>query len=314
MATEALKQSREATGIVRLAVLAYALALALATPSARALDAKPHIVVNFGIEAPAFKRNLPELADAEQAIATQIAAQIAERYAFADWTVAPRDATSRLGSLILRLEEDATTVPNPRIVVAWYRESVDAADAVKLAIPETEIYAPTNPNWDTNSRRNLQTRVLDKLSQSMRADNFYDSLFTLFLRTLPIATSASAEADNHAVAMPLGWREMLLAPESVVIVRFVKHGDAQTESGSLRLNPVAPQIVPPDSADAPSTTLLLGAVSAATLGIHTLALTANWNDQLPALLQGADVRCYLVDYKPVEFAGTSDGLVLDPGL
>ncbi len=107
------------------------------------------------------------------------------------------------------------------------------------------------------------------------------------------------------------WREMLLAPESVLIVRFSKQVGVSAETGSLRLNPVAPRVVL-DAATNTTATLLRGGVDTATVGVQKINLVNNWSDRLPELLRGAEVRTYIVDYKPLEFVGTGDGLVLGP--
>lgn len=288
------------------------LLLLLPVPYAHALDAKPHIVVNFNIEAPTFQRNLPERGAAQDAIGRQLAALIAQRFAFADWTVTAGDAESRLGALVLKLEEDDSTVPNPRIVVRWYGAAGPAVVAGKqLPIPAVEIYAPTNPNWDTNSRRNFQTRVLGKLVDIMRADAFYDQLFSVFVSKLPIAEQVKAVANDRAIDVPVAWRELLLAPESVVVVRFRINSGTAVETGTLKLNPIAPRLVVLDPATNTTSTLLRGAVDEATVGVHRLHLVGNWNDELPNLLNGADVTCYLVKYKPLEFGAVDAGLVLN---
>ncbi len=290
-----------------------ALLLACSPLGIYALDSKPHIVVGFEIKVPAFERNLPQRAAAQETIARELAKQLAQRFAFADWTIVPRDDQARLGSLLLRLEEEPNTVPNPRIAVRWYGSvGISSVAAKEISIPAVEVYEPTNPNWDTNSRRNFETRVMDKLAAAMRTDAFYDVLFKNFVRNLPISTSVTAQASDRAIDVPMRWREMQLAPESVLVVRFSKQVGATAETGSLRLNPVAARIVVLDTATNTTTTLLRGGVDTATLGVQKINLVNNWSDRLPELLRGAEVRTYIVDYKPVEFVGTGDGLVLDP--
>lgn len=310
MATHTLTRPASTVASSLASTLASAALLAFTASASWALDSKPHVVVNFDIVAPAFKLNLPQRSAAQATLGNEIASQVAQRYAFADWTLTPRDDQARLGTLSLRLEEEPNTVPNPRIVVKWYG-GADAASAKELAIPPIEVYAPTNPNWDTNSRANFETRVTDKLREAMRSDAFFEQFFKVFLRTLPIAKQVRTAPADRAIDLPVTWRELLLAPESVVVVRFRRASDAGAEAGTLTLNPVAPRRVVLDSANNVTATLLRGAVDEAVVGVHRLDLVGNWNDRLPALLNNAEVRAYLVEYKPLDFADTDDGLVLD---
>src|SRR5271170_6855957 len=113
------------TGIVWLVCV-----LLCATPSANALDSKPHVIVRVEIQAPAFVRNLPQRLQSQDALSEHLAKLFAQRYAFADWPTAPRATEAELGGLLLRLEEDASSVPNPSIVLRWY--GVFGADPTKL--------------------------------------------------------------------------------------------------------------------------------------------------------------------------------------
>lgn len=284
--------------------------LACAPWSAWALDTKPHVVVNFEIVAPAFKLNLPQRSAAQTTLGAEVSSQVAQRFGFADWTLTPRDDQARLGLLLLKLEEEPNTVPNPRIVVKWYG-GADAATAKELPLPPIEVYAPTNPNWDTNSRANFETRVIDKLREAMRNDAFYDQFFKVFLRTLPIAKTVKALPSDRAIDVPVTWRDMLLAPDSVIVVRFRPAADAASEPGQLTLKPVMQRRVLIDAANNVTSTFLRGAVDTALIGVHRLDLVGNWNDRLPALLNNAEARAYLVEYKPLDFADTDEGLVLD---
>lgn len=289
------------------------LAMLFAASNALALDTKPHVLVRFEITAPAFVRNLPQRSQSQQSLSEQLAAQMAERYAFADWPVTARDGNAKLGELVLRLEEDGTTEPNPSIVVRWYA-SFGANDVAlqRLPLPEVPIYEPSNPNWDTNSRRDFETRVLSRMNEKTRSDAFYGAFFQIFIRNLSIASTVHAQSGDHVIDVPMQWRDMLLAPESVIVVRFKKTRGAVAEQGSLRLSPVTARILPQDPSTQLSVTMLRGSVDQALFAAQPLNLVSNWNDRLPELLTDAEVRCYIFDYKPVEFAGTAGGLVIDP--
>jgi hypothetical protein len=285
-----------------------ALALGVAAPAAWPLDDKPHVLVQFEIVAPAFRLNLPQRSVAQSNIGNEVALQIAQRYAFADWTVTPRDGETRLGALLLKLEEE-NAVPNPRIVMRWYAGS-DPASATKLPIPAVVLYAATDANWDTNSRPTFETRVTDKLREAMSNDGFYEQLFTHFVQTQPIVKSAKATITDRAIDVPVSWRQMLLGQSSIVELRFTPRDVPDGDPAQLTLTPViARQVV--DASTNSTATLLRGAVNEARIGVTMLPLTQNWNERLPTLLRDAEVSGYLKKYEPGEFAGTAGGLVVD---
>lgn len=286
-----------------------AIAACVAAQAAWSLDDKPHVVVQFEIVATAFKLNLPQRSVAQTNVGTEVATQIAQRYAFADWTLTPRDAQTRLGALVLKLEEE-NAVPNPRVVMRWYA-GVDVASAAKLPIPAVVLYAATDANWDTNSRQTFETRATDKLREAMSNDGFYEQLFTHFVQAHPIVKNAKATITDRAIDVPVNWRQMLLGESSVVEMRFTPRDVPDGDRAQLTLTPVIARQVVVDAATNSTATLLRGAVNEARVGVTALPLTANWNDQLPDLLRDADVSCYLTKYEPGEFAGTAGGLVID---
>jgi len=282
---------------------------------ALAVDSKPHVVVKFEVAVPAFARNLPNRTQTQDAIGQNLAQRIAGRYPFADWSIAPHSKDARLGSLVLRLEEDNSTAPNPRIVAVWY-EQVDTPTAEpstlsKLDIEPIEIYEATNPNWDTNDEKDFATRVTGKLAAAMRSDDFYALFFQLFVQHLSIASNVLAQANDRTIEMPMHWRDMLLAPESVVMVSFRKVTSAGLEKGSIRLSPVSARVQIQDAANNVTATTLRGTVERASFGPKALDLVQHWNDQLPELLRDAVIACFIVDYKRADDNGMLDGIALN---
>jgi hypothetical protein len=287
-----------------------ALLLACTPLCVHALDVRPHIVVAFEIKAPAFERNLPERAAAQENIGRELAKRIEQHIGVIDWTVTPRDQQARLGTLVLRLEEEPNTAPNPRIVVNWYGHEENKPPHA-LGIPAIEVYEPTNPNWDTNSRRLFETRVTSKLLEAINSEEFYDTLFKSFVRGLPISTTASAQPGTQIVDIPLHWRDMLLASTSEIIVRFSKQTGSTVEKGDLHLTPVESQTFEADTTTHAISTRLRGRVQSTDFGLDETNLATKWKDVLPDLLRNATVNCLLYKYQQAD-ADTVADLDLGP--
>lgn len=273
---------------------------------ARADETRPQVGVRFEILAPTFKRNLPERAQAELALARRLAEQLAQRYRFASWKVPPEAAASALGALILRLEEQPGA-PNPRIVVKWFGSFGPGATSVmELGLPPLEVYPPTDPNWDTNNRADFESRVSGRLFGVTMTDGFDDLLFSMFVRELPIASSVTAVPADKAIMMPLVWQDVLLSEESKVVVRISKSVGAATQRGTLLLGLITER--PKD----PGLGMVQGCIREATFAGRKLDPVDCWHPEIPEFLNGAQVRCFISEYHATEFAGTRDGLVIDP--
>src|SRR6266702_1199321 len=101
-------------------------AAAFVMASDAALAGKPEVLVQFEIAVPAFQRNLPQRAQAEQAIAAAIAAELERQYVFAHWLAqAPAQPQMQLGRLVLRMDQNPAMQPNPQVFVHWFGARAD---------------------------------------------------------------------------------------------------------------------------------------------------------------------------------------------
>jgi len=272
---------------------------------AHAGEGRPYVAVQFEILAPVFRRNLPQRADIETALAQRIGAQISPRFRFADWPGPAADAMTqpKLGTLVVRLEEEEAA-PTPRIVMKWYAQ-FGAGAPRELPIARIEMYSSTDPTWATNNRADFESQAGGKLASEIRTEGFYTLLFRQFVRLLPLATSVRVVPDDRVIVVPLRWQDVLLGPESSVVVRFEKKQGDLTPRGSLTLDLITKRARDPDIG------FVQGTVKDASFDGHPLELERRWNSTLPQLLKDADVRCYLAEYEQADPESTGDGLVTD---
>jgi hypothetical protein len=271
---------------------------------AQATEGRPYVAVQFKILAPKFQ-HLPQRADVETALAQKIGAQIAPHFRFADWPGPTDDVSSqpKVGTLVVRLEEEKTD-PSPRIVMKWYGQ-FGGGEPSELPIAPIEMYSPTDPTWATHDRADFETQAGGKLVPFIRTEGFYTQLLLQFVRHLPLATSIRVVPDDRVIVVPLRWQDVLLAPESSVVVRFVKRQGDAAQQGSLTLDLITRR------ARDPGIGFVQGAVQKALFDGHLLELESRWNSTLPELLNHAEVQCYLFDYVQADSESTSDGLVTD---
>jgi hypothetical protein len=287
----------------RLAIaLSAAAALALGMQPAHA--AKPEVLVQFEIEVASFNDNLPELDAALLAVRTALAAELGRQFVFADWRVAaPDPAVARLGTLVLRLSADAATRPNPRIFVNWWGTGSSAGSSLRdLGFDPIEIYSPGDLNWDTNDRRAFETRVLGQTMAKMRTTAFREELLERFLKRLPLGSSIVPHATDRVIEIPVQWTELLLSPESQLVVLFDKSVDQTKREGMMTLSRIAARVGPQANPAAPPPAFaaaLRGSITAASFDAVPIPLDAQqWNADLPELLSGATAACFISVYKP----------------
>jgi len=292
-------------------------AAAIAMASDAALAGKPEVLVQFEINVPAFTRNLPERAQAEQTVRTALAAEFERQYVFAHWLAqAPAQSQMQLGRLVLRMEQNPNTQPNPQVFVHWFGASANpGAGLVDLGFEPIEIYSPGNPNWDTNSRPDFETRLLRKTLEKVRTDAFHEEFFKRFLARLPIASAVVPQSAERVIEIPVRWSEVLLSSESELVVRFDKLVNQTKQEGSMTLGQIAARIggqtaTPEPPPEFPAR--LRGSITKASFDAKPITLDPqNWNDQLPQILSGAKASCYISVYRPRdELAGDSDRLGL----
>lgn len=291
-------------------------AAAIAVASDAALAGKPEVLVEFEIAVPAFLRNLPQRAQAEQAIASAIATELERQYVFAHWLAqAPAQPETQIGRLVLRLDQNLAMQPNPQVFVHWFgARAGPGAQLADLGFAPIEIYSPGNPNWDTNSASDFETRLLGKTLEKVQTDAFHDEFFKRFVARLPIASTIVPQAVDRVIEIPLRWNEVLFSSETELVVRFDKQVDQTKQEGSMTLGQIAARVgqsaTPVASAEFPA--LLRGSITKASFDARPITLDPqNWNDQLVQILNGANAFCYISVYKPRdELAGDPDRLGL----
>jgi hypothetical protein len=292
------------------------LAAALALAGDAAFAGKPEVLVQFEIAVPAFKRNLPQRAQAEQAVAAAVAAELERQYVFAHWLAqAPAQPQMQLGQLVLRMDQNADMQPNPQVFVHWFgARAGPGAELKELGFTPIEIYSPGNPNWDTNSAADFETRLLAKTMEKVRTDAFHDEFFKRFVARLPIASAVVPQAADRVIEIPLRWNEVLFSSETELVVRFDKLVDQTKQEGTMTLGQLAARVGPTATPAAPAEfpALLRGSITKASFDARPITLDPqNWNDQLLQILSGAKAFCYISVYKPRdELAGDSDRLGL----
>lgn len=292
------------------------LSAALALGGGAAFAGKPEVLVQFEIAVPAFQRNLPQRTQTEQAVAAAVAAELERQYAFAHWLVqAPAQPQMQLGRLVLRMDQNAAMQPNPQVFVHWFgARAGPGAQLADLGFAPIEIYSPGNPNWDTNSAADFETRVLSKTLEKVRTDAFHDEFFKLFVARLPIASSVVPQAAERVIEIPWRWNEVLFSSDTELVVRFDKLVDQTKQEGTMTLGQIAARVGPAatSATAAEFPVLLRGSITKASFDARPITLDPqNWNDQLLQILNGAQAFCYISVYKPRdELAGDSDRLGL----
>lgn len=286
------------------------LGFALAAASGAVQAGKPEVLVQFEIAVPAFERNLPERARAQQNISAALATELARSYGFANWSVqTPAHPQAQLGRLVLKMEENLQTQPNPQVSVRWFGASAESGAPPKdLELAPIEIYSPGNPNWDTNNRGNFETRLLGLTMEKMRTDAFKAEFFKQFIARLPIASTIVPQMTDRVIEVPVAWDELALSSESELKVLFAKAVDATPRQGQLTLGQIVARASDPAAAESP--VLLRGSITQAMFDARTVVLDQNWSDQVPVLLNGAQVRCYISVYKPRDPLAGDSGVLL----
>jgi len=273
---------------------------------------KPRVVVQFEVAVPAFTANLPERALAEQHVREALSTEFARRYVFADWaTKSGADGAPQLGRVVLRLEQDPNTLPNPRVYATWLGSAgiTDDGGLTDLGMERIEIYSPGNPNWDTNDRRDFETHLLDKAMEKVGTDAFYQVFFQKFLARLPIASTVEPLPNDRVIEVPLPWSDVVLSSDSKLVVRFAKSIANVTQRGSLTLTHIATRTA--QGAAGAAGSRLRGSIAEADYDGQPLTLEHSWNDRVPEILNSATARCYIADYKPPDaLVGDADLLGL----
>jgi hypothetical protein len=286
-------------------------ALLLAAPAgvlhAAPDPAKPQVRVGFEIEAPKFL-HLPGQAAARQDLAARIAGELGRRYRFADWPAGAgpaADATADppIGSLTARLVQ-VPAHPGPQILVQWFAGFGSSAP-VELNLTPIEIYAPSNPDWDTHNAAAFVSRVAQQVMPFVRSDGFQRQVLREVVQRLPIASSVEPLGAERVVVLPRMWKHLQLGQESKLVLVFTRGSGPAEEQGMLKL--VLPSQRPSD----PGLGRLQAAVHEASFGTQPLPLTQGWHAQLPALLGGARVACYIRDYHPADAPGTLGAVMLE---
>jgi hypothetical protein len=279
------------------------------------LAAKPEVVVEFEIAVPEFTQNLPERNKAIQTLRSAYAKEFQRQFVFARWlTEAPAQPQMQLGRLVVRLEQDKDTKPNPWVFVRLWGARPNGP-LKELGLPELEIYAPGNPNWDTNSRGDFETRVLTQTMEKVRNDAFREKLFKQFLAKLPISSAIEPRATERVIEIPVRWSEVLLSSETELVVEFDKQAPQGSRLGTMKLGRIATRVHGPASATGEPPEFpawLRGSITEASFDAVKIHLDQqNWSDQVPQVLTGAKALCFISKYMPRdELAGDSDRLGL----
>ena len=283
----------------RLSQCLGAIATLFAMATTNAADTKPYVAVQFEVAVPEFQRNLPQLAQAQAAVGAALAKVFADKYVFANWSASvPPPAGAQLGTLLLKLEKDDNTRPGPKVFLRFYGAIPGGAAHVR-SIPTIEIYAPSFLNWDTNDRAAFEARLIGNALPIINTAAFQDEFFQHFLALLPIASSVLLRPAERVIDIPVPWTQNLLAPESVLTVRFGKAVQQTKREGSMTLGNITAYVDPPSpSGNAAGGARLRGSITTAVFDAKPLPLDANrWNRQLPDLLSGAKTYCFITVYK-----------------
>ena len=276
----------------------------LLAPVARA-DGKPYVAVRFEITGPTFKAGLGDRAPLETKLAEAISSTISKRFRFADWPAKPAGPEGKLGALVMRLEEEAANI-GPRVVLRWYGD-LGTGSVDRLPMETIVLYPPTDPGWPTNNPAELESQVIGKLLPAIETDGFADGFLAKFIRQLPLAQSVDPRADDHVIVLPLKWADVGLGDETTIMVKFVKPQGEVSKRGTVSLDLISERLNDPGKGH------IEGGVKSASIGAQPITLQDRWSPELLDLLNGAQVKCFLVDYHPSEFGGTSGGLVTGGG-
>lgn len=289
------------------AALALGTVLLVTTGGACAADPrKPHIEVVFEIDAinaPTFRRLLPEVDKAQANLAEQLATVFAPSHRFTDWTGTPQ-AVAPMGRLIARLIEVGTTKPFPRVVVKWFIRTPSGL-VEELPLQAIEIYSPTTNLWETGNRQKFETRVFSETIKVIQVQAFQETTFKEVLSKLPIATSATPVESDRVILVPLLWRQVRLGQDSEILVQFIKTTpQGSQQRGSLTLSRIGERSRAGDGVG-----FVQGGIRDGMLDAQAMPLSQQWNAALPQLLDKATIRCFITAFKLAEY---EDGLVREP--
>ena len=292
--------------------IAIGLLLALAA-SFPALASKPEVVVEFEITVTEFTENLPEFDQAVQTVRKALATELQRQVIFANWlTAAPADPQMQLGRLVARLEQDTSTGPGPRVFVRFWGARPNGP-LKELGLPEMEIYSASNLNWDTNNRRDFETRIVSRTMEKIRNDGFRDKLVAQFLGKLPLSSAVEPKSTERVIEIPVRWSEMLLSSETVLLVQIKKSVPDGNREGDFKLVRIVAR-VDQNAANPPSAfpARLRGSLQEVRFDGQPIDLGQQaWNDEVLRLLANASVNCFILTYKPKdELEGDSDRLEL----
>ena len=266
---------------------------------------RPSVQVQFEVNVPSFAQ-LYAQPDAAKALTERLSRQLERRLGFAVWSASSPVAGAKLGRLVMRLDQDPDTRPMPRIFVSWFGASPDN-QAKDLNMSTIEVYAPTNPGWDTNDRGAFEAQLLQAAMPTVDTDAFRDVLVEKFFRRLPIASAVELQAADRVVEIPIRWNEFLLASDSKLSVQFTRLAPPTT--GSLLVSFVGPRVAPVDAAgEFPAR--VRGTITEARVDGQPIALTQNWNDTLPQVLADTKTTWTIFEYKPRDEVLNPTGEVL----
>jgi hypothetical protein len=186
-------------------------------------------------------------------------------------------------------------------VKLWGTSATPGAELRDLGFRPIDVYSATDPNWDTHNRHAFESRVLEKTLERVRTSAFADEFFLRFIRRLPIGSSVVLDANDRVIEIPVQWNEMLLSPESQLLVRFDKATPPTTREGTMTLGRIVPRLVEQTGGVAALPEFparLRGSITEASFDARPIVLNENWNEELPQILNGANASCYISIYKP----------------
>ena len=271
---------------------------------------KPEVLVQFDVAVEKFSKNLPDLDQARLTVSKSLADELQRQFVFASWLVAPStQPNTQLGRIVLKMEADDRTQPSATVYVKlWGASAAAGAELQELGFQQIDIYTASDINWATHDRRAFEARVVQKTMERVRNSAFAEEFFTKFIRRLPIARAVVLDANERVIEIPVQWNELLLAPESQLLVRFDK--SAPVRQGTMTLGRIVPRLAEPVAAPAPFAEFparLRGSVTEASFDTHPIVLNDNWSDQLQQILSDANASCYISVYKPRdELSGDAD--------
>jgi len=263
----------------------FALVGSLAAPMASAQPTAPEVQLVASLCCRDTEQSFAQLPGrdlAEAALALALQRALEARIPFVTWKTDGEAATK----LVLALVE-TPQIPLSLVELRWLRASGGAEEL--LAVDAIPLYAPDDTSREASNGERFTLDARAKLASALTSA-FFEQLQREFVSRVSLASAVTPRPQERLVIVPLQFSRARLGMDSQLRVEF--RSAAPSKAGRLEL------VNPARWRKPPQVDLIQASVGGAVVDSHALPLSEGWSDQLPQLLSGAQLSCYVTKFVP----------------